>query len=401
MPGPLDGVRVFDLTLWMVGPWASTQLGALGADVIHIEQPSIDPRTLGAGVPPTIDGTSIGYMTWNQNKRGLFLDLKSASDRQTAYELLQTCDVFLIQHAPRRGRADGRRLRTGRGRQSQCHLHRHHRLGRDRPNARQAGRRCPGAVLHRLLVGQRSRGRASGGLSAHGPDRRHHRQRGRPGGPDGPARTQANRQRAAHSCRHASRGHGAAKPRIAEYLHTETLHQPQGSAAFPTAPDQAFQCQWGDWIGVSVTSEDEWQRFAEVMRASEAEVDGIDELATDPRWRTNRDRVSRRTALAALLQAGFLQRPRHYWMLRLSAAGIPCGYPISFEMLQHHAQTIENQYLREVETSGWGKVWTGGAPWSSHARRLAGSAPACRVSTPARFSTSWQRGGQRPMSRLR
>ena len=50
-------------------------------------------------------------------------------------------------------------------------------------------------------------------------------------------------------------------------------------------------------------------------------------------------------------------------MLRLSAAGIPCGYPISFETLQHHAQAIENQYLREVETSGWGKVWTGGAPW--------------------------------------
>ena len=100
MPGPLDGVRVFDLTLWMVGPWASTQLGALGADVIHIEQPAVDPRTLGAGVPPTIDGTSIGYMTWNQNKRGLFLDLKSPTDRQTAYELLQTCDVFLINMRP-------------------------------------------------------------------------------------------------------------------------------------------------------------------------------------------------------------------------------------------------------------------------------------------------------------
>ena len=48
MPGPLDGVRVFDLTLWMVGPWASMQLGALGADVIHIEQPGVDPRTLAA-----------------------------------------------------------------------------------------------------------------------------------------------------------------------------------------------------------------------------------------------------------------------------------------------------------------------------------------------------------------
>ena len=102
--GPLDGVRVFDMTLWMVGPWASTQLGALGADVIHIEQPGVDPRTLGAGVPPSIDGTSIGYITWNMNKRGLFLDLKSQADRETAYRLLQTCDVFLVNMRP--GAAD-------------------------------------------------------------------------------------------------------------------------------------------------------------------------------------------------------------------------------------------------------------------------------------------------------
>ena len=98
--GPLDGVRVFDLTLWIVGPAASMQLGALGADVIHIEQPGVDPRTLCAGAPPAIDGTSAGYITWNMNKRGLFLDLKSAADRATAYELIRSCDVFLINMRP-------------------------------------------------------------------------------------------------------------------------------------------------------------------------------------------------------------------------------------------------------------------------------------------------------------
>src|SRR5579871_1639781 len=96
MPGPLEGIRVFDLTVWMVGPWASMQLGAMGADVIHIEQPGVDWSSLGAGVPPTINGTSIGYITWNMNKRGLFLDLKSTRDRATARQLLESCDVFLI-----------------------------------------------------------------------------------------------------------------------------------------------------------------------------------------------------------------------------------------------------------------------------------------------------------------
>ena len=74
--GPLEGIRVFDMTIFMVGPWASMQLGALGADVVHIEQPDIDWATLGAGVPPTINGTSIGYIAWNMNKRAFSLDMK-------------------------------------------------------------------------------------------------------------------------------------------------------------------------------------------------------------------------------------------------------------------------------------------------------------------------------------
>ena len=41
MRGPLDGIRVFDFTLLMVGPWSTMNLGALGADVIHIERPGI------------------------------------------------------------------------------------------------------------------------------------------------------------------------------------------------------------------------------------------------------------------------------------------------------------------------------------------------------------------------
>ena len=363
MPGPLEGVRVFDLTLWMVGPWASTQLGALGADVIHIEQPSVDPRTLGAGVPPTINGTSIGYMTWNQNKRGLFLDLKSPTDRQTAYELLQTCDVFLINMRP------GAAERMGVG---------YEQVKAANPNIIYTAitgwgevgpmRDKPGAdVQAQYFTGFWSVSGAEGGQ----PEV--YRHMAQIDATTGNVAAQAvlmgllARKRTGQGQRiHVGMlraGMALQSGRIAEYLSTETLHQPLGSAAFATAPDQAFQCQWGDWLGVSVTSEDEWQRFAAVMRESEAEVEGIDNLATDPRWSTNRDRVARRTELAALLQAGFHQRPRHYWMLRLSAAGIPCGYPISFETLQHHAQAIENAYLREVETSGWGKVWTGGAPW--------------------------------------
>ena len=100
MRGPLEGIRVFDLTLIMVGPWSTMNLGALGADVIHIERPGIDDKSLGGGVPPYMNGVSIGHITWNMNKRQMFLDLKSASDLELARKLLATCDVFVDNMRP-------------------------------------------------------------------------------------------------------------------------------------------------------------------------------------------------------------------------------------------------------------------------------------------------------------
>ena len=363
MPGPLDGVRVFDLTLWMVGPWASMQLGALGADVIHIEQPGVDPRTLGAGVPPAINGTSVGYITWNMNKRGLFLDLKSQADRQTAYELLQTCDVFLINMRP------GAAERMGVG---------YEQVAAANPNIVYTAitgwgevgpmRDKPGAdVQCQYFTGFWSvNGKRDGRPEVY----RHFTQMD---ASTGNVAAQAvlmgllARKRTGQGQRiHVGMlraGMALQSGRIAEYLATGTQHQPLGSAGFASAPDQAFQCQGGDWIGVAATSEDEWSRLCEALNASEAQVDSLSDLVADPRFATNLDRVAHRDALASLLQQAFLQRPRHYWMLRLADAGVPCGYPISFQSLQHHAQAIENGYLREITTSGWGDVWTGGPPW--------------------------------------
>src|SRR5262249_3019545 len=57
------------------------------------------PERLGQ-VPPTIDGTSIGYLAWNMNKRGLGLNLKEPADVATALEVAARCDVFLVNMRP-------------------------------------------------------------------------------------------------------------------------------------------------------------------------------------------------------------------------------------------------------------------------------------------------------------
>ena len=69
MRGPLEGIRVFDLSLIMVGPWSTMNLGTLGADVIHIGGLGVEKGALGGGLRPFINGTSIGHITWNMNKR--------------------------------------------------------------------------------------------------------------------------------------------------------------------------------------------------------------------------------------------------------------------------------------------------------------------------------------------
>ena len=128
MRGPLEGIRVFDLTLILVGPWSTMNLGALGADVIHIERPGIERGSLGGGIPPYINGTSIGHITWNMNKRQMFLDLKSEFDIDLAHQLLATCDVFVDNMRP--GVADRLTRDSARPRPStpptrSLHLHRY------------------------------------------------------------------------------------------------------------------------------------------------------------------------------------------------------------------------------------------------------------------------------------
>jgi crotonobetainyl-CoA:carnitine CoA-transferase CaiB-like acyl-CoA transferase len=85
--GPLEGLKVIDLTHVMAGPTCTLMLADMGADVIKIEKvPGGDDtrRT----VPPTIEGVSAAFMMMNRNKRGVALDLKTDGGRRVLASLL-------------------------------------------------------------------------------------------------------------------------------------------------------------------------------------------------------------------------------------------------------------------------------------------------------------------------
>jgi crotonobetainyl-CoA:carnitine CoA-transferase CaiB-like acyl-CoA transferase len=98
--GPLQGIVVIDLTIWMSGAIASMLLGDLGADVIKVEGPSGDPvrryvpigQTQSAETP---GGVNFAYALCNRNKRQVSLDLRDPAGRERLYELVRGADVFI------------------------------------------------------------------------------------------------------------------------------------------------------------------------------------------------------------------------------------------------------------------------------------------------------------------
>jgi crotonobetainyl-CoA:carnitine CoA-transferase CaiB-like acyl-CoA transferase len=98
MAGPLAGVRILDCTTVVLGPWASQQLGDLGADVIKIEPPEGDTtRQLGPKRNPNM---AAFYMACNRSKRGIVLDLKQEAGRKALFKLAETADVIMHNYRP-------------------------------------------------------------------------------------------------------------------------------------------------------------------------------------------------------------------------------------------------------------------------------------------------------------
>ena len=97
--GALDGVRVVDLTQFVLGPYATQTLGDLGADVIKIEEPTGD-RQRGSGKSPGSRTLGPVFVALNRNKRSVALDLKGEPGRRALRKLIKTADIFIHNMRP-------------------------------------------------------------------------------------------------------------------------------------------------------------------------------------------------------------------------------------------------------------------------------------------------------------
>ena len=92
--GPLDSVRVIDLSRILAGPFCAMNLGDLGAEVIKVEQPGKGDDTRSWG-PPFVGGESAYFLGVNRNKRGITLNLKHPRGRELLKSLLRSADVVV------------------------------------------------------------------------------------------------------------------------------------------------------------------------------------------------------------------------------------------------------------------------------------------------------------------
>ncbi len=102
MTGPLEGVRILDATHVLAGPFATYQLGLLGADVIRVENPHAQDIARMNDPDPARRARrmGVGFLSQNANKRSVLIDLKQAEGRAAFRRLAESCDVVVENYRP-------------------------------------------------------------------------------------------------------------------------------------------------------------------------------------------------------------------------------------------------------------------------------------------------------------
>ncbi len=344
---PLADIRIVAIEQYGAGPFGTSHLADLGADVIKVEDPSTG-GDIGRYVPPHQEGEdSLFFEAFNRNKRSISLDLSSPGGRAVFEDLVRVSDVVysnLRGDVPAKIGITYDYLRHLNPQIVCCSLTG---FGMTGPRAAEPG-------YDYVLQG------ISGWMDITGE-------------PDGPP-TKSGLSlvdysgglvaaiallSGVHAARRDGRGMDCdvslfdtaismlTYPAIwslnGDFLPSRTHH----SAHPSLVPFQAFESADG-WIVVACPKEKFWQRLAEAI--------GRPELLADPRFTTFGERRRNAVPLLAILDAAFAARPAEEWLSLLRAAGVPCGPVNSVRQALDDEHTQARGMVVETEHPQFGTV---------------------------------------------
>jgi len=316
--GPLQGLRVLDLSRVLAGPLCTMMLGDLGAHVVKVERPGSgdDTRTWG---PPWAQGPegreAAYYLCANRNKRSVEADLKSEEGRGVVRALARDADVVVENFAP--GMLDGwglgyEALAAENPRLVFCSITGY---GSEGPEAGRPG--------YDFAVQARAGWMAVTGDPAGAPTKA------------GVALVDVlTGQNAAIAILAALRERDASgrgqrvevalfDTAVAGLINVTqaalvTGREPTrwGNAHPTIVPYQAFEAADRTFV-VAVGNDAQWRRLCEAI--------GAEELARDARFATNPGRIEHRGEVVGALGERFRARPAAEWLGMMEAAGVPCA----------------------------------------------------------------------------
>jgi crotonobetainyl-CoA:carnitine CoA-transferase CaiB-like acyl-CoA transferase len=349
--GPLSGLRVLDLSRILSGPFATMVFADLGADVIKLENPTVGDDTR-EWAPPYQGDQSAYFLAINRNKRGIAVDLKSESGRAIAQRLADKADVLVENFRP------GTAARLGLGYEELSQ--RNPRLiyasisgfGQTGPFSSEPGYDAIAQALGGLMsvTGETDGEPVRAGNSA----------------ADLAAAMWAavGILSALHARNRTGRGDwidvSLLDGQIAwltylagGYFATGEVPRRYGSAHPSIVPYQALRTADG-YLMVAVGNDVLWQRFAPLV--------GLPELAADPRFATNPDRVANRSELLALIETALSARGSSEWAEELSRVGIPAGAINTIDKALVHPQVQARGMVLTTEHPTAGTLRMTGSP---------------------------------------
>ncbi len=351
MAGPLEGIRVVDLTRILAGPYCTMMLGDMGAEIIKIENPDGGDDTRGWG-PPFLNGVSTYFISINRNKKSLTLNLKDERGKELLRDLIRNSDVMVENFRP------GALEKLGFP-WEEIHRINPAMIFASLSGFGQTGPRKSEPGFDVVIQGE-------GGIMSI------------TGEPDAPP------SKVGASIADITAGMLAAQGILLSLYHREktgvgqmvdvsmldgqvallTYHAnnyfgtgklpPRRGNKHPSiTPYETYECRDG-YFNLGVGNDSLWRRFCDAM--------GLGHIKEDPKFAINKDRVDNRLELQEILDAFFAEKTVGETLDALRSAGIPCGPINNLEQVLNEPQILAREMVVDVDVPVAGPTKVTGVP---------------------------------------